>query len=101
MLLLSEAAAPHAKRASTKVVVALVSNIGLRQAIVSVAPNFVVKATRQRQPTLRTRSETFLVTVGKPACLERRFIKTCLKTGEPYPVKKVQLKSYRTPTCLG
>lgn len=101
MLLLSEAAAPHAKRASTKVVEALLSNIGLRQAIVYVAPNFVVKATRQSKPTLRTRSETFLVTVGRPAYLERRFIKTCLKAGEPFPVKKVQLKSYRTPTCLG
>ena len=94
MLLLSEAAAPHAKRAPAKAVEALLSNIGLRQAIVYVAPNFVVKATRQSKPTLRTRSETFLVTVGRPAYLERRFIETCLKAGEPFPVKKVQLKFY-------
>ena len=74
---------------------------GIRQAIVYVAPNFVVKATRQSKPTLRTRSETFLLTVGRPAYLERRFIKACFKAGEPFPVKKVQLKFYRTPTSLG
>ena len=101
MLLISESAAPHAKRAPAKAVEALLSNIGIRQAIVYVAPNFVVKATRQNKATLRTRGETFLVTVGKPAYLERRFIKACLKAGEPFPVKKVQLKFYRTPTSLG
>ena len=79
----------------TRAVTCLLECVSLRQAIVYVAPNFVVKATRQRKPTLRTRGETFLVTVGNPAYLERRFIKTCLKAGEPFPVKKVQLKSYR------
>lgn len=101
MLLISETAAHHAKRAPAKVVEALLSNIGVRQAVAYVAPNFVVKATRQRKPTKRTRSETFLLTVGVPAYLEKRFIKACLKAGEPFPVRKVQLKSYRSPTRLG
>jgi len=94
MLTISEATAHYAKRAPAKAVEALLSNIGLRQAVVYVAPNFVVKATRQNKATLRTRGETFLLTVGKPAYLERRFIKACIKAGEPFPVKKVQLKFY-------
>lgn len=94
MPLISEATAHHAKRATRKVVDALLSDIGIRQAIAYVAPNFVVKATRQRKPTRRTRSETFLLTVGAPAYLEKRFIKACLKAGEPFPVKTVQLKLY-------
>ncbi len=94
MLLISEAAAHHAKRAPAKAVEALLSNTGIRQAIVYVAPNFVVKATRQSKPRANARGETFLLTVGRPAYLERRFIKACLKAGEPFPVKKVQLKFY-------
>ena len=82
-------------RATRMAVEALLSNGGVRQAVAYVAPDFVVKATRQRKPTKRTRSETLLLTIGRPAYLERRFIKACLKAGEPFPVKKVQLKFYK------
>lgn len=74
---------------------ALLSNTGIRQARAYVSPKFVAKATRQSKPRANARSETFLLTVGKPAYMERRFIKACLKVGEPFPVKKVQLKFYR------
>lgn len=67
----------------------------VRKATVYVSPNFVAKATRQRKPDGRMGGETYLVTVGKPAYLERRFIKKCLKAGVPFPVKKVQLKLYQ------
>lgn len=33
-----------------------------------------------------------LVTIGKPNFAERRFIKLCEKAGEPFPVKKIQLR---------
>jgi len=67
----------------------------VRKATVYVSPKFVAKATRQRVPDGRANSETYLVTVGAPAYMERRFIKKCIKAGEPFPVKKVQLKLYR------
>lgn len=33
------------------------------------------------------------VTVGKPNYTQRNFIKACRKAGEPFPVRKVQLKA--------
>jgi hypothetical protein len=32
------------------------------------------------------------VTFGKPNFRERKFIKLCKKSGEPFPVKKIQFK---------
>ncbi|MDD5354935.1 MAG: hypothetical protein PHY56_00100 [Candidatus Omnitrophica bacterium] len=32
------------------------------------------------------------VTVGRPNYAERKFIKDCIKAGESFPVKKIQLK---------
>lgn len=32
------------------------------------------------------------LTLGKPNYVEREFIKTCKKAGEPFPIKKIQLK---------
>lgn len=32
------------------------------------------------------------LTIGPPNYLEREFVKTCRKVGEPFPVKKIQLK---------
>ena len=66
----------------------------------------VVKATKFISPTeivraVRTRYHGKLrkvgnieisLTIGKPNYVEREFIKACKKAGEPFPVKKVQLK---------
>jgi hypothetical protein len=68
----------------------------VRHAAVYISPRFVAKATRQRKPDRRDTRETFLVTVGAPNYYERRFIKACQKAGEPFPVRKVQLKFYPT-----
>lgn len=54
----------------------------------------VVKATWQRKPNGRTTSETMLVSFGAPNYLETIFIKQCIKAGEPFPVKKIQLRPY-------
>ncbi len=35
------------------------------------------------------------VTIGSPNYLQRRFIKACKKAGEPFPVKKDQLRMPR------
>lgn len=34
----------------------------------------------------------FILTVGRPNYLERKFIKDCKKVNESFPVKKIQLK---------
>lgn len=57
------------------------------------ATDFVVKATAP-QKRGRDRSRTIIVTWGKPNYAEREFIKNCLAAGEPFPVKKVQLKHW-------
>jgi hypothetical protein len=33
-----------------------------------------------------------ILTIGKPNYSEREFIKKCKKAGEPFPIKKIQLK---------
>ena len=52
----------------------------------------VIRATRPHKFDRRSRSNTEVVTVGKPNYRERQFIKACKKAGEPLPVKKIQIK---------
>lgn len=67
---------------------------GFRQARKYVSPELVLKATRQTKPDRRNRGQTLLLTIGRPNYYERRFVKLCLKAGEPLPVRKIQLKTY-------
>lgn len=59
----------------------------------------VVRAVRRtykangRNPSKSRRVEITL-TIGQPNYLERDFIALCKKAGEPFPVKKVQVKLY-------
>lgn len=68
-----------------------------RTAVRYVAPNFIVKCTRAHQSDLRAnaRSQSLLVTFGRPNYAERAFIKDALAAGEPFPVRKVQLQHYK------
>ena len=69
---------------------------GVWKATKYVSPTLVIKATRRRYQGKLSRccdgTETVLVTVGKPNYLEREFIKVYRKAGEPFPVKRIQLK---------
>ena len=67
---------------------------GSRQATAYLSSRLTVKATRQRPPDGRCRQTTLLVSIGTPNFLERRFVKACLRSGEPFPVKRIQLKRY-------
>ncbi len=54
-----------------------------------------VKATRKRfkgKIDKRSRIAEILFTVGAPNYEERKFIKQAKKAGEPFPVKKIQVK---------
>jgi len=53
-----------------------------------------VKATRKRYKgkIYKGHAVEIMFTVGKPNYEEREFIKKCKKAGEPFPIKKIQLK---------
>jgi wobble nucleotide-excising tRNase len=53
-----------------------------------------IKATRKRYKGKRLWGHAIdiIFTVGKPNYEEREFIKMCKKAGEPFPVKKMQVK---------
>lgn len=67
---------------------------GAKRAIKILAADRVLTATRlgTRKTHGRSRSTSFVLTVGKPNYRVRAFIKQCQQAGEPIPVKKVQLR---------
>lgn len=67
---------------------------GARQATVYRATDMVVRATAIRKLDARYRSVSVMLTIGRPNYRERKFIKECVKAGEPFPVRKVQLRWY-------
>lgn len=83
-------------------------NINFNKVIEPILFNNAIKATEYRSPKLIVRATRKLfgkkiiknhnfeivVTVGRPNYVEREFVKMCVKSGEPFPVKKVQVKLY-------
>jgi hypothetical protein len=65
---------------------------GYKRATKYLSPTLTIKATRQGKLDKRGRQMTVLVTFGRPNYREREFIKQAKKAGEPFPIKKVQLK---------
>lgn len=53
--------------------------------------NMTLKLTDGKLPRSNQNIEVVLV-VGRPNYEQRKFIKLCKKAGEPFPVKKIQLK---------
>jgi hypothetical protein len=68
---------------------------GARRATFYLAEDAVVTATHQRKPDKRSKSQTIILTIGKPNYLGRQFVKACKKAGEPFPVKRLQLKFWK------
>ena len=53
----------------------------------------IIRAARRTYGGKIVKGNTEIVlTIGKPNYQEREFIKKCKKAGEPFPVKKVQIK---------
>lgn len=65
---------------------------GYKKATKYFSPHLVLKATRRGNPRKNERITEILFTFGRPNYAERAFIKKCIKSGEPFPVKKIQLK---------
>lgn len=83
------------KSAIDKVIYALTQE-DVRQATVFVNPGHTVVGTVQGKPRKNAPSVTVVLTMGKPNYKNRAFIKALQEAGEPFPVKKVQVKTY---TC--
>ncbi|SDN51645.1 hypothetical protein [Polaromonas sp. JS666] len=62
------------------------------QAIKYISPRLVLKATRQSKFKVSNTRNTFIFTMGRPAVREAEFIKRAVKAGEPFPIKKPQLR---------
>ncbi len=65
-----------------------------KSAIKYLSPKLVVKATWLNKPSNRNRLESAVVTFGAPGFKEQKFIDACAQAGEPFPVKKVQLRAW-------
>lgn len=64
-------------------------NRGFKRATAYVAPHAVIKATVR----CSTRGSVEIVlTGGRPNFAERKFIKACIKAGERFPIRKIQVK---------
>lgn len=81
-------------QAIAKVVEQLIES-GAHKATAYLSDKFIVNATRRlfkyRTPG-KTENVQILLIVGKPNYTQRLFIKQCKKAGEPFPIRKIQLK---------
>lgn len=61
-----------------------------------ISPKLIVRAVRRRfdKKIISRKNAEVILTIGEPNYIERDFIKACKKAGEPFPVKKIQLKLY-------
>lgn len=75
-----------------KVVGELLLNPKLKQATKYVSDRHTIKATRHGKFDGRDHQNIFVVTIGRPNWREQKFIKLAKKAGEPFPIKKVQIK---------
>lgn len=77
-----------------KLVEALVDNKAARATFYA-SDKLVINLTRRlfhkKLPNINSNLEAMLV-IGRPNYEQREFIKQCKKAGEPFPVKKIQLK---------
>ena len=60
-----------------------------------VSENHVITATRKRYggKILKRNNIDIVLKIGRPNFAEREFIKLCKKAGEPFPIKKIQIKT--------
>jgi len=77
-----------------RVVACLVHTVDCKTATIFLSPKLIVRATWRHKPSLRNLREEMVVTYGAPNYLEQAFIVTAKKAGEPFPIKKVQLRPW-------
>lgn len=80
------------RKSITSAVETVLENYCCRRATVYLDESTVVSCTARRPFDARLRSHAYVLKIGKPNFVERRFIRLCKQAGEPLPVRKVQLK---------
>ena len=80
--------------AVAKCLKALLADKKLRKVTKYISPKLTVKVTRRKFRRGGTDHNTYLTTFGAPNYVERLFIKDCVKSGVPFPVRRVQLKFF-------
>jgi hypothetical protein len=73
-------------------VIELVLTGAVRKATKYISPTRVVTATARHRPDKRRNTVELVLTVGKPNCAGKKFIKSAIKAGEPFPIRKIQLR---------
>lgn len=61
------------------------------------SPDLVISAQRKTWNNKINKRDTrieVILKIGKPNYLEAEFIKKCKKAGEPFPIKKIQIKDF-------
>lgn len=66
----------------------------IKSAYVVQGEKLVVKATKRYKSKKNENHAEMVLTIGRPNYAEREFIRLCKKAGEPFPVKKMQIKLY-------
>lgn len=77
----------------SKVIETLILN-DVKSATYYESPKLIVRATWRTKPRANNRREEIVVTYGAPNYLEAKFAKLCKKAGEPFPVRKIQLRAW-------
>ena len=65
-----------------------------KSAIKYIDEKTIIRVTWRNKPRSNNRREEMVVTIGCPNYREVAFIKSAKKAGEPFPIKKVQFRSY-------
>lgn len=80
-----------------RVVRTLIETPGAHKVTAYLSPNQTVKATQivfcGKLPRKNARRADIRVTIGDPNHAERAFIKAARAAGEPFPIKKLQIKT--------
>lgn len=79
-------------KAAAEVVNSLMEIPNIKHATKYLDAKRTIRGTLIGKPRKGAPRVTLAISIGKPNYKERFFIKDCLKAGEPFPVKKVQLK---------
>lgn len=89
-----------AQEAVIQVTNAIINTEDVIKATKYISPILIVRAVRKtyklvgRKPNTKGNIEIIL-SIGKPNYVEREFIALCKKAKEPFPVKKIQLKTWK------
>jgi hypothetical protein len=64
----------------------------IKSAVKYLEKDYVIKATLHGKKNMRKPKFSIMLTCGVPNYRERSFIKDCIKAGEPFPIKKIQIR---------